>query len=74
MSTEDDVLGQYWPGISIDAEPPPYSPPMPSRAAALAAVRAAVSAAFRAIAAEDEADAEVLRRGGVVGARHRLVV
>jgi hypothetical protein len=54
MSADVEEFGQYCPGISMDEEPPPYSPPTPSLAAALAAANAALSAAFRAIAADDK--------------------
>mmetsp|Transcript_10173 Transcript_10173/g.16265 ORF Transcript_10173/g.16265 Transcript_10173/m.16265 type:complete len:153 (-) Transcript_10173:546-1004(-) len=56
MSAEAQELGQYCPGISIAAEPPPYSPPTPSRAAALEATSAAFCAAFRAIVADEDVD------------------
>jgi hypothetical protein len=54
MSADVEEYGQYCPGISMDEEPPPYSPPTPSLAPALAAANAALSAAFREIVVDDE--------------------
>ena len=48
------MLGTYDPGISIDADPPPYSPPHPSYAHEAATTAAAAAAAdFAANADED---------------------
>mmetsp|Transcript_36166 Transcript_36166/g.86957 ORF Transcript_36166/g.86957 Transcript_36166/m.86957 type:complete len:321 (-) Transcript_36166:11396-12358(-) len=55
-----NVLGTYCPGISMADEPPPTSPPIPSRDAPLAAVFAALTAALKAIVADDEVDDKFL--------------
>ena len=47
----------YCPGISIAADPPPYSPPTPSLPAAKAHAAAAASAAVLAADAEEEVEA-----------------
>mmetsp|Transcript_11487 Transcript_11487/g.17651 ORF Transcript_11487/g.17651 Transcript_11487/m.17651 type:complete len:249 (-) Transcript_11487:3632-4378(-) len=56
QSTVETVLGAYWPGISIDDDPPPYSPPQPSFASEFATAMAAVIAAVFAAKADDEVE------------------
>mmetsp|Transcript_31183 Transcript_31183/g.46035 ORF Transcript_31183/g.46035 Transcript_31183/m.46035 type:complete len:231 (-) Transcript_31183:5138-5830(-) len=56
QSTAETELGAYWPGISMEDDPPPYSPPHPSFASEFASAMAAVIAAVFAAKADDEVE------------------